>query len=46
MSVHYNEDKKEGVIKERAVSVSPIKGSQGGPEVELSSQEEAMIKES
>jgi hypothetical protein len=33
------EDKEEEVI-ERAVSMSPIKDSQGGPEVDMSSQEE------
>jgi hypothetical protein len=40
------EDKKAVFDKERAISVSPVKGSQGGPEIELSSQEECMIKES
>lgn len=40
------EDKKAIFDKERAISVSPVKGSHGGPKIELSSQEESMIKES
>jgi transposase-like protein len=35
------EEKEELSVIERAVSVSPIKGSQGVPEVDISSQEEA-----
>jgi hypothetical protein len=37
------EDKEEEVM-ERAISMSPIKDSQGGPEVEMSSQEERQQK--
>jgi len=40
------EEEKEVLLeKERAVSVSPIKGSQGGPEVDISSQEDSTQKE-
>ena len=31
---------------ERAVSISPVKGSQGAPDVDFSSQEEMLQKES
>ena len=40
------EEEKEVICgKDRAVSVSPIKGSQGGPEVDISSQEDCTQKE-
>jgi len=35
------EDKEENCGVIRATSMSPVKGSQGGPEVDLSSQEES-----
>jgi hypothetical protein len=39
------EEKEEPAMKERAISVSPIKGSQGGHEVDISSQEDCTQKE-
>jgi hypothetical protein len=39
------EEKEEPAMKERAISVSPIKGSQGGHEVDISSQEDYTQKE-
>jgi hypothetical protein len=38
------EEKKGENVPERAVSMSPVKDSQGAPEVDLSSQEEALQK--
>jgi len=40
------EDKEVRGIVDRAISISLVKGSQGAPEVDLSSQEEMLQKES
>jgi hypothetical protein len=39
------EDKEEERTSQRAISISLVKGSQGAPEIDLSSQEEAVQKE-